>query len=143
MKNSLDFLKLFFTGEIMRLFFYFLLSFAPFSFLRADEEVLPVEQNLWQTFSMIAIAVAFFYFILWRPEQQRRKALETQRAALKQGDKVVAMGIIGNVIRLENDTAILKMYDGSKIEVLKAAITEILPKTEENKEIGKDKEAVK
>lgn len=89
------------------------------------------DQGLWQTLIMVAIALSFFYFILWRPEQKRRKALEEQRASLKQGDKVTAMGIIGTILRIEDQTVILKMYDGSKIQVLKGAITDILPADDE------------
>lgn len=89
------------------------------------------DQGLWQTVMMIAVAMLFFYLILWRPEQKRRKAAEEQRNALKKGDRVNALGILGTVVRIQEQSVILQMYDGSKIEVLKAAINEILPVTEE------------
>lgn len=100
--------------------------------LSADEGVPPPDQGLWQTVAMIAIALIFFYFILWRPEQKRRKALEEQRSSLKKGDRVTAMGIIGTVLRIQEQTIILKMYDGAKIEVVKGAITDVLPGSEED-----------
>lgn len=84
-----------------------------------------------QTLIMIGIALVFFYFILWRPEQKRRKAAEGMRAALKKGDKVTAMGIVGKVDRIQDQTVVLKMIDGSKIEVLKAAITDVQSASEE------------
>jgi preprotein translocase subunit YajC len=95
----------------------------------------PPDQSFWQTLTMIGIALLFFYFILWRPEQKRRQALETQRDALKKGDRVLAMGIIGTVVKFneQSQTVILKMYDGSKIEVLKTAITDTLPAEEGSK----------
>lgn len=100
--------------------------------LMAEEEAAPPkDQGLWQTLIMIGIALAFFYLILLRPEQKRRKALEDMRSSLKQGDKVTAMGIVGNVLRVQEETVILKMYDGSKIEVLKGAVTEMLAEDEE------------
>lgn len=97
------------------------------------EEVLPPapDQSFWQTLVMIGIAFVFFYVILWRPEQKRRKALEEQRSTLKKGDRVVAMGIIGTVLRVGDQTVILKMYDGAKIECYKAAVTDILPELDE------------
>lgn len=98
-----------------------------------DEAPVPPDQGLWQTFVMIAIALAFFYFIMWRPEQKRRKALEEQRSALKKGDRVVAMGIIGTVVRINDDTVILRMYDGAKLEFFKAAVTDILPESADKK----------
>lgn len=103
--------------------------------LFADEtpEALPTrDQGLMQTVVMILIALVFFYFILWRPDQKRRKVLEDQRSSMKKGDKVTAMGILGTVLRVQEHTIILKMYDGSKIEVLKAAITDVLPGSEED-----------
>jgi preprotein translocase subunit YajC len=80
-----------------------------------------------QTFIMIGVALVFFYLILWRPEQKRRKAAESMRSTLKKGDKVTAMAIIGTIDRMTDTTVVLKMIDGSKIEVLKAAITEVQP----------------
>ena len=96
----------------------------------------PPDQSFWQTLVMIGIAFAFFYVILWRPEQKRRKAVEAQRSALKKGDRVVAMGTLGTVVRINDETVIVKMYDGNKIEFYKAAISDILPETDEtNKKI--------
>lgn len=87
----------------------------------------PAEQGFMQTFVMIGIALLFFYVILWRPEQKRRKAQETLRSSMKKGDKVTAMGIIGVVSKVNDQTVVLQMVDGSKIEMLKAAVSEVLP----------------
>ena len=87
--------------------------------------------GLMQTLIMIGIALVFFYFILWRPEQKRRKAAEQMRSSLKKGDRVTAMGIVGRVDRIQEHTVILKMVDGEKIEVLKAAITDVQAGSEE------------
>lgn len=84
-----------------------------------------------QTLIMIGIALVFFYFILWRPEQKRRKAAEQMRGSLKKGDRVTAMGIVGRVDKIQEQTVILKMVDGAKIEMLKAAITDVQASTEE------------
>jgi len=81
--------------------------------------------NFWQTIIMILVALLFFYFILWRPEQKRRKAIETKRSGMKKGDRVTAMGIIGTVHNVSDQTVILKMHDGAKLEFLKQAITEV------------------
>ena len=86
-----------------------------------------------QTLLMIGVALLFFYFILWRPEQKRRKALEAQRSGLKKGDRVNAMGILGTVAQVKQDTVVLKMVDGSEIEFLKGAITEVVAPQEVEK----------
>lgn len=100
----------------------FLLSF---STLFADEPAAGRGGSLYQTLMLIAVAGLFFYFILWRPEQKRRKAAEQQRGSLQKGDKVTAMGIVGEVSSIKENTVILKMVDGAKIEFLKAAITDV------------------
>jgi preprotein translocase subunit YajC len=86
--------------------------------------------GLSQTLIMIGVALVFFYFILWRPEQKRRKAAESMRSTLKKGDKVTAMAIIGTIDRVNDLTVVLKMIDGAKIEMLKAAITDVQPVAE-------------
>ena len=83
------------------------------------------DQNMMQTLVMVGVAIVFFYFILWRPEQKRRKKLEALRASLKRGDKVIAMGIRATVDDVKERTVILKQVDGSKIEMLTAAITDV------------------
>lgn len=106
------------------------------SSLMAQTEDMPAipDQSLWQTLVMIAIAFLFFYVILWRPEQKKRQAIEAQRNSMKQGDRVVAMGILGTVVKIGDQTVVLRMVDGSKIEMYKGAVTDILTDEESKKE---------
>lgn len=100
---------------------------APFSLMAQDNgDSLSTQTDLTRMFVMLAIGIVFFYFILWRPEQKRRNLVEQQRSALKKGDKVNAMGIIGTVTKVNENTIILRMVDGAKIEMLKAAVNEII-----------------
>jgi len=113
-----------------------LLAGMPASFLTSavfadGAEPAQPQGSFMQTLIMIGIALMFFYFILWRPEQKRRKAMEQQRGSLKAGDRVTAMGIVGSVAKVQETTVILKMVDGAKIEVLKAAITDVQPSSSE------------
>lgn len=105
--------------------------------LMAEEAPVRGQGSFYQTLIMIGIAIVFFYFILWRPEQKRRKAMEEKRSSMKKGDRITAMGIVGTIDRIKEQTVIVKMVDGAKIEFLKAAISEVKPKeeiTEEEKE---------
>ncbi len=104
-------------------FFVFSLFALP---LFAQEPVTHAPTNgMFQTVLMIGLAMVFFYFILWRPEQKRRKTSEQMRSSLKKGDRVTAMGIIGTIHSIQDQSVILRMVDGSKIEMLKAAITDV------------------
>lgn len=87
------------------------------------------DTNFTQTLFMLGMGLVFFYFVLYRPEQKKRKVLEDSKEKMKVGDRVVAVGILGTVYKVEKETVILKMVDGNKIEVLKAAITEVAPAT--------------
>lgn len=91
----------------------------------------PPGGGLTQMLTLFGIALLFFYFILWRPEQKRRKEGEALRNSMKKGDRVIALGIIGTVAKINEQTVILRMVDGAKIEVVKAAITEVTPCSEE------------
>lgn len=83
-----------------------------------------------QMLMMIGVAIAFFYFIVLRPERKRRKAMQKRRESLQKGDKVTAMGIIGTVAGIREETIVLKLFDGAKMEVLKAAVTDVNPASE-------------
>ena len=102
--------------------------------LFADDAAAP-QSNIMQTMMLLGFGVLFFYFLLWRPEQKRRKTMEKQRSSMKKGDRVTAMGIIGTVVRVQEKSVILKMVDGSKIEVLTMAISDVQPGTEEAPEV--------
>jgi preprotein translocase subunit YajC len=124
----------------MKTFFAFLMAMATSLPLMAADEA-PEKRSqgsFWQTLIMIAIAIVFFYFILWRPEQKRRKSMEQKRGAMKKGDRITAMGIVGTIDRIKEQTVIVKMVDGSKVEFLKAAITEVKAKEDLTEEEQKD-----
>lgn len=95
--------------------------------LFAEGEAPAAGGNMMQTLIMIVVALAFFYFILWRPEQKRRKSMETLRSSLKKGDKITAMGILGTIVKVQDNTVVVSLYDGAKAELLKAAITDVQP----------------
>ena len=109
----------------------FIVSLFSSTALFADEGAQTIRgQNPMSTFLLIGIALLFFYFILFRPEQKRRKKMEQQRNSIVKGDKVTAVGIIGTVDEIRDSSFILKMVDGAKIEVVKAAISEVQPQSQ-------------
>ncbi len=100
------------------------------SLFAQDGQAAPQQQNSFMsTFLILGVGILFFYLLIWRPERKRRKAMEQKKSALKKGDKVTVMGIIGTVEKVMDTTMIVKMYDGAKIEFLKAALSEIHSET--------------
>jgi len=126
----------------MKKFLSMFLVFPMASMLFADDAT-GSSGGLTQMLIMVGVAVVFFYFILFRPEQKRRKKVERQRKAMKKGDKVTAMGIIGTLANIKEETVIVKMCDGSKIEFLKAAITDVVPMESTTQEPEKETETAK
>ncbi len=103
-----------------------------FAAAEASDAMPPAEQGFTQTLLMIGVALLFFYFILWRPEQKRRKVQEAQRSSIKKGDRVTTVsGILGSVSKVNADTVVLRMIDGAKIEFLKASIADVQSVSEE------------
>lgn len=126
----------------MKKLVYVLSAFALFSTttLFADElggAAAPAARqgNFMPTLVMLAIAMAFFYLVALRPERKRRKAAEERRNSMKKGDRVTAMGILGTVVRVGEESVVLKMVDGAKIEMLKAAVTDFREPAAETAEI--------
>jgi preprotein translocase subunit YajC len=70
---------------------------------------------------------AIFYFLLIRPEQKRRRALEAQVAALKRNDQVVfASGIHGRVVTLGDKVLSIEIAPKVAVQVDREAVQRVL-----------------
>lgn len=66
---------------------------------------------------------AMMYFVLIRPQQQAAKKKKGLLESLQVKDEVVTIGgIYGTILKIKDDTVILKIADKVEIEVLKQAI---------------------
>ncbi len=77
-----------------------------------------------------------FYFLLLRPQEKRRKAIEENIKTLKKGEKVITTGgIIGVVTKINEtqDTVNLKISNNvDDVEFSKSAIVDILSRNKSN-----------
>jgi preprotein translocase subunit YajC len=89
---------------------------------------------MFQTLTLALPMIAIFYFLLWRPQQQRTKQLRAQIDNLRRGDTVVtAAGILGKVVKASNadDPEILvEIADNVQVRVLKSSLTDVRGKTQ-------------
>lgn len=85
----------------------------------------------WNVILLLGLGLILFYLVLFRPEQKKHKKIQEMRKSLVKGSRVTAMGILGTVVRIEEKTVVLKMVDGSQIEMLKEAITRVEPASSE------------
>jgi preprotein translocase subunit YajC len=87
---------------------------------------------MFQTLTLALPMLAIFYFLLWRPQSQRQKALRTMVDNLRRGDTVVTSGgILGKIVKASNsdDPEILvEIADNVQVRVLKATLSDVRAK---------------
>jgi preprotein translocase subunit YajC len=80
--------------------------------------------------SLMPLVLIFvvFYFLLIRPQQKKMKAHRELIGALKRGDKVLtAGGIIGTVVKVEEDNLLLvEIAKDIRVRVARSTISELL-----------------
>lgn len=72
------------------------------------------------------VLLALMYFVMIRPHNKRQKEHQAMIQAVKTGDKVVfSGGILGTVANVKDNTVMVKVDDGVKLEIQKASIVSI------------------
>ncbi|MGH7727084.1 MAG: preprotein translocase subunit YajC [Candidatus Eiseniibacteriota bacterium] len=75
------------------------------------------------SFLPILVVFVIWYFLLIRPQQRRAQELKQMQAGLSKGDKVVTQaGILGRVVRVQDDTTTLDVGGNVQIEFQRSAI---------------------
>jgi len=75
---------------------------------------------------------ALLWFLLIRPQQKRQKQHQEMVRNLKVNDAVVTIGgIYGTVVKIKEDSLILRVADNVRIEILKNAISQVRSSSEE------------
>ncbi len=99
----------------------------------------------------LVLIVIIMYFFMIRPQNKKQKETEKMLAALKKGDKVVTIGgIHGTIASTKENTVIVKVDDGAKIEFNRSAIATVItdkpaeaPAEEKKSLFGRKKKAEK
>lgn len=72
---------------------------------------------------MMVLIFVVFYFFMIRPQSKRQKEIKNQRAAMKQGDRVVTSGGIYGKVRDIKDTAVvIEIAENVRITVDKNSV---------------------
>jgi preprotein translocase subunit YajC len=75
----------------------------------------------------LALIGAIFYFLLIRPEQRKRKELETQVSGLKRNDKIVfASGIHGRVVAIEDKMLTVEIAPKVPVQIDRDSVQRVL-----------------
>ncbi len=79
-------------------------------------------------FIIVAFA-AVFYFIVWRPQSKRTKEHRELVTGLSKGDEIVTNGgLIGKVVKVEDQYLVFEVSDGVQLKLQKSAVAAALPK---------------
>ena len=81
--------------------------------------------SLAPTILMIVLMVAMIYFMIIRPENKKKKALNEMRSALAVGDDVTTIGgIVGKVVHIKDDLITIETSeDRVRIQLTRWAIS--------------------
>ena len=87
-----------------------------------------------QTLTLALPMIAIFYFLLWRPQQQRTKELRRMVDNLHRGDTVVTSGgIVGKIVKAtanDDPEVLVEIADNVQVRMLKSSLTEVRSKTQ-------------
>ena len=80
------------------------------------------------SFGPLLLMFVAFYFLLIRPQQKRAKDHAATIAAVKKGDTVVtAGGIVGKVVKVDEQFAEVEIAPTVKVKVVKTTINDVQP----------------
>lgn len=80
------------------------------------------------SFLPIVGMIAFFWFLVIRPQMKRQKEHQTKIAAVKKGDQVVtAGGLVGKVLKVDDTYVELELGTNVRVKAVKATIGDIIP----------------
>jgi len=81
------------------------------------------------SFLPFIIIFVLFYFMLIRPQMKQAKEHRTMLDALKTGDEIVTTtGILGKVVKLNNQFSTIEIASNVEIKIQKQTIQTLLPK---------------
>lgn len=95
----------------------------------AEAPVAPQPQLGLEGWLMPLGLLAIFYFLLWRPQSKRQKEHKALIEELAKGDEVVtAGGLVGKVVKVNEEFLLIEVADNVQLPVQKTAVTAALPK---------------
>ncbi len=84
-----------------------------------------------QMFLPLIAILGFMYFAILRPQQRRAKEHAARTAAVKRGDTIIlSSGLIGKVVRVEDQEIGLEVAQNVTVKVIKSMIAEVRTRAE-------------
>jgi preprotein translocase subunit YajC len=93
---------------------------------QAAGQPMPAPPSPLASFMPIILIFAIFYFLLIRPQAKKQKEHQEMLKNLSKNDEVITSGgIHGTVVNVKERTVILRVDENVKIELEKAAVTQL------------------
>jgi preprotein translocase subunit YajC len=93
-----------------------------------------ISDQMYQTLMLVVPMGLIFYFLLWRPQQQRTKELRRMVDDLHRGDTVITSGgIVGKIVKAsaaDDPEILVEIADNVQVRVLKTSLTDVRGKTQ-------------
>lgn len=87
------------------------------------------------TLLYVVVLFALLYFLLIRPQQVRQKKHQQMIRNLKVNDQIVTIGgIYGTIVKIKEDTFVVRVADNVRIEILKSAVAQVRQQEAEDKD---------
>lgn len=98
-------------------------------FMQAAPATAPQGGLMVQIMPFLLIGLVF-YFLLIRPQNKRLKEHQAMLASVGRGDTIVTNGgLIGKVVKVDDDVLTVDLGSGNKVKVMRAMISDIRNKT--------------
>jgi preprotein translocase subunit YajC len=84
----------------------------------------------WLQFMPLVAMGVIFWFLILRPQMRRQKEHRTKIDSVKKGDQVVTGGgLVGKVIRVDENYADIELAPNVKVKAVKSTIADVLNPT--------------
>ena len=81
-------------------------------------------QNPSANLIFILFLFAILYFLMWRPQQRRIRAMQTLQSSLQLGDEIITTaGFLGTIRRFDGEVVTIELSPGVEARVNRRAIS--------------------
>ncbi len=89
----------------------------------------------YQNLIFIVAIIAAFWFLIFRPQQQRQKQHAELMGKLEPGMEIVTIGgIYATIVEVGEDRILVEVADGGQLEISKRAVGQVVPPRDEDDE---------
>lgn len=86
-------------------------------------------------FLILGLLFAGMWFLIIAPQRKRQKQHDSMVKALKSGDEVLTNGgIYGTIVNVKSDRLVIKIAEGTRVEVARHAVASLANTSEKVKE---------